>query len=196
VLALQAGIIRQRLFVALVVMAIVTSMISGPVMRLILRPARKRRLHDAITPKLFLRELQAVSPREAIREMTAPACEAAGLDFQTVEAAVWAREESLSTGIGNGVALPHGRIDGLTNPLIVVGLSDAGIDFDAPDGELAHVVFLVLTPRDDYSAQLELGAGIARVFREEHMLERVLRTRTFTDFLALLRSAADESESS
>jgi mannitol/fructose-specific phosphotransferase system IIA component (Ntr-type) len=176
-------------------MAIVTSMISGPVMRLILRPTRKRRLHDAMTSKLFLRDLKGTSAREAIHEMTAAACEAAGLDARAVEAAVWAREISMSTGIGNGLALPHGRIHGLSRPVVVVGMSDAGIDFDAPDGELANVIFLVLTPHDDYAAQLELAAGIARVFRDKQLVERALRTRSFTDFLALLKSTAVESES-
>lgn len=193
-LALQAGIIRQRLFVALVVMAIVTSMISGPVMRLILRPAKKRRVYDAMTSRLFLRGLKAGTPRDAILELTTAAADAAGLDANAIAATVWAREESMSTGIGNGLALPHGRIEGLHKPLVAVGVSDAGIDFDAPDGEPANVIFLVLTPADDYAAQLELAAGIARVFRDKQMTERVLQTRGFTDFLALMKSATAESE--
>ncbi len=188
-LALEAGIIRQQLFVALVIMAMATSMMGGPAMRLILRPTKKWRLRDALSSKLFLRELKAGSPREAIQEMTAAVGEAVGLDAEALEAAVWTREEALSTGIGNGVALPHARIEGLQESLVVVGFSDTGIDFDAPDDKLAHAIFLILTPAVDPSAQLEITSELARLFRDPHMLSRVLRMQSFTDFLALISAS-------
>ncbi|MEW6076631.1 MAG: cation:proton antiporter [Thermodesulfobacteriota bacterium] len=190
ILALEAGIIRQRLFVALIIMAIVTSMMSGPMMRYVLQPTKKRRLTGLLSAKLFLRQLQADSRRTAIGELTAAACRAIGLDPKTVEAAVWERESITGTGIGNGVAIPHARLEGLKKPLAVVGFSDAGIDFDAPDGRPAHLIFLLLTPADDPGAQLELAAKIARIFRDPVMLDRVLQTRRFTDFLALLKSVS------
>lgn len=186
--ALEAGIIRERLFVALVVMAIVTSMLSGPFMRLILRAEKKSHLRNFLSPKLFLRELGATARREVIREMTAAACEVAGLDARAVEKAVWDREEALSTGIGNGVAIPHARLDGLRESLVVVGISKTGIDFDSPDGRLAKVIFLILTPSSAPGDQLQIAAEIARLFRDLRMPGRVLGTQNFTDFLALMRT--------
>jgi mannitol/fructose-specific phosphotransferase system IIA component (Ntr-type) len=106
----------------------------------------------------------------------------------TAEAAVWAREDAVATGIGHGVALPHARIAGLKEPVVVVGLSEAGVDFDAPDGQPAHVIFLILTPTDDPSVQLDLAADIARAFVHEHALERVLRAQSYTEFLATLKT--------
>ncbi len=193
-LALQAGIIRNRLFVALVIMAIVTSMMSGPAMRLILRLGKKRRLQDALSSKLFTRELQAFSSRMAIHELTTMACEAAGLNTGEVEAAVWEREETLPTGIGYGIALPHARIEGITNPIVTIGFSDSGIDFDAPDEKPAYIIFLILTPADDPDSQLEITAELAKLFRENGMTERVLKTKSFTEFLALVRSSPAEAE--
>lgn len=187
-IALEAGIIRHRLFVALIVMAIVTSMMSGPSMRLILRTEKKWRLQNILSSRLFLRELEATSRHEVIHEMTVAACAMEGLNPQTVETAVWEREETLSTGIGNGVAIPHARIDGLRESLVVVGVSETGIDFDSPDGKLANVIFLVLTPVNDPGSQLEIAAEIARLFRDQHVSDRVLQTKSFTDFLALIRS--------
>jgi mannitol/fructose-specific phosphotransferase system IIA component (Ntr-type) len=187
IIALEAGIIRERLFVALIIMAMVTSMMSGPSMRLLLRTAKKWRLQDILSSKLFLRELKAASRRDAIHAMTAAVCEAEGLDAQHVEKAVWSREEALSTGLGNGVALPHARIDGLRESLVVVGISRKGIDFDAPDGRPANVIFLALTPGNDPTAQLQIGSEIARIFRDQTISDRVLHTRNFTDFLALMR---------
>jgi Kef-type K+ transport system membrane component KefB len=188
-LALQAGIISQRLFVALVIMAMATSMLSGPALRLILRPARKWRPRDALSSRLFLRDLKAGTRREAVEEMVQAACAVSGLDAQSIMASVWAREETLSTGIGHGVALPHARVKGLREPILAVGLCDGGIDFDAPDGQPAHVIFLILTPADDPRAQLTIAAEIARLFRKQAMLDRALRTKNFTDFLALMSTS-------
>jgi len=192
-LALQAGIIRDRLFVALVIMAIVTSMMSGPAIRLILRLGKKRTLLDAISSKLFTRELQAFSSSMAIHELSAMACEASGLNTGEVEAAVWEREEILPTGIGNGVALPHARIGGISKPIVAVGISGMGIDFDAPDDKLAHVIFLILTPVDAPDTQLEITAELAKLFRGYGMTERVLKIKSYTEFLALVKSSTVEA---
>ncbi|HSC34898.1 MAG TPA: cation:proton antiporter [Thermodesulfobacteriota bacterium] len=192
-LALQAGIIRPRLFVALVIMAIVTSMISGPAIRLILRLGKKRTLLDALSSRLFTRELQAFSSRMAIHELTAMACEASGLNTSEVEAAVWEREETLPTGIGNGVALPHARIEGISKPIVAIGISDSGIDFDAPDDKPAYVIFLILTPVDAPDTQLEITAELAKLFRVFGMTEKVLKIKSYTEFLALVKSSTVEA---
>ncbi|MFP4071379.1 MAG: cation:proton antiporter [Desulfovibrionales bacterium] len=189
-IAREAGIIDERLYVALIVMAMVTSMMSGPSIRLILRMKKKWSLKDILSPKLFLRELGATSRRGVIHEMTAVVCTLGGLDAHEVERAVWDREEALSTGLGNGVAFPHARIKGLAKPLVAAGISTAGIDFDAPDGKMAHVIFLALTPENDPGAQLEIASDIARVFQGAQMPDCVLCTRSFTDFLALMRTGA------
>jgi mannitol/fructose-specific phosphotransferase system IIA component (Ntr-type) len=192
-LALEAGVIRQRLFVALVVMAIATSAMSGPLIRWTLRRRPPNRLLPVLSPKLFVRNLSAPSRREAIRELAELACQHAKLDTDTVEAIAWRREDLEATGIGNGVALPHARIAALKTAVVAVGLSDIGIDFDAPDGQPAHVVFLLLTPEDNPAVQLDLSANIAEMFRDPHALERVLRGRTFTEFLAVLKTLEPRS---
>ncbi len=188
ILAFEAGIIRQRLFVALIVMAIFTSMISGPAIRMTLHIEKRLRLRDMLSSKLFLKGIRSVSRRGVIDELTQMVSAAEGLDASSLAAAVWDREEALSTGIGNGVALPHARIKGLRQTQVVVGLSSTGIDFDAPDNRPVHVIFLILTPAEAPDAQLQLAAEIARLFRHKGLTERALRAENVTDFLALLRS--------
>lgn len=190
-LALEAGIIRQRLFVALVVMAIVTSAASGPLIRRILRRQVHRPL-AFLSPKLFLRNLAAESRRDAIRELAAAAAAHSGLDADQIEAGAWAREQIAATGIGHGVALPHLRSPDVREPVVVVGLSEAGVDFDAPDGQLVHVIFLLVTPAGDPTVQLELSAGISHLFRDPHSLERVMRAESYTEFVAALKVGASK----
>lgn len=120
--------------------------------------------------------------------MTEAVGEAGDIDPVALELAVRAREEIMSTGIGNGVALPHARISGLEDVWVVVGISPHGIDFDAPDGKPANLIFLILTPEDDPGAQLDIAAEITRRFRDQETVDAALRTEHFTDFLALMRA--------
>jgi Kef-type K+ transport system membrane component KefB/mannitol/fructose-specific phosphotransferase system IIA component len=189
-LALQAGVIDNRLFVALVVTAIGTSALSGPVMLRILGHRKPRRLLEAFSPRLFLRDLSARTRREAIHELIVAACGTTKLEAESVEISAWERETTTATGIGNGVALPHARVPGLAEPLIAVGLSEAGIDFDAPDGEPAHAIFLILTPLEQPNAQLQIASELARKFRDRRMLDLIVRAANYTEFLAVMKSAA------
>jgi Kef-type K+ transport system membrane component KefB/mannitol/fructose-specific phosphotransferase system IIA component (Ntr-type) len=186
-LALEAGLIRQRLFVALVVMAIGTSALSGPLMRRVLRRSKPYRLLSYLSPKLFLRDVRADSRLDVIRELATVAAQQCGLDAGVIESLAWEREQVAATGIGHGVAIPHARLAELREPVVAVGISEAGIAFDAPDGQPAHIVFLLVTPRSEPQVQLELSADIAHTFREPHSLERVLRASTFTEFVAALK---------
>jgi len=194
-LALELGIIGPDLFVALVVMAIVTSMMSGPLMRYVLQIGRVRRLPDLLRPRHFVAEIRGTTRFDAIAELAGVAAIAAGIDAGQATSAVWTREETMSTGLGNGVALPHARLEGLEAPVLVVGIAPAGIDFDAPDGRLSEVIFLALIPVDDPGAQLHIAAEVARLFREPEMARRACGVRRFTEFLSLLRGAGMEPAS-
>jgi Kef-type K+ transport system membrane component KefB/mannitol/fructose-specific phosphotransferase system IIA component (Ntr-type) len=191
-LALEAGIIRQRLFVALVVMAIVTSALSGPLIAWTLRHQQPHRLLSLLNSRLFQRNLQGATPREVIHELALMASEVAGIPAEQIEAVAWRRETVAPTGIGHGLALPHARLANLKQPLVVVGLSEAGVDFDAPDGQPAHAVFLLLTPEDDPALQLELSADIAHMFRDPRCLDRVSRAANYVEFLAVLKTLAPQ----
>jgi Kef-type K+ transport system membrane component KefB len=193
-LAMNAGLIDDRLFVAVVIMAMVTSMISGSGMRMVLRPKTQRKLYRVLSTRHFIRNLSGNTPLSVIHELVALAAESTGLDAEAMGEAVREREQILSTGIGNGVALPHARINGLEEPIVVVGISDLGIDFDAPDGQPASLVFLVLTPVDNPVVHLELIAEIARLAKGSNLPEQVLKTTAYTDFLALIKSLSIEAK--
>ena len=98
------------------------------------------------------------------------------------------RERMMPTGIGLCVAVPHARLHGLNRPVICLGLSCDGIEFDAPDGERSRMIFLILTPSEDDGAQLELLADISRTFLSQTLREGGLKVGSFNEFLALLRT--------
>ncbi len=190
-LGLQSGLIGKRMFVSLVTMAMVTSLMSGPLIRKILRLKKPRRLSDFLAAKGFVANLQGESRDDAIRELSQAACAAAGQNGADVASAVLAREAQGPTGLGDRIAVPHARFDALDGPVVAVGLSRNGIDFDAPDGVPAQLIFLILTPSDDDGAQVEILADIARTFRHEEIRQKAVEVRSYIEFLALVRTQGE-----
>jgi len=84
------------------------------------------------------------------------------LDPDPVLELIMARERLGSTGIGHGVAIPHSRMPDLAQPMIALARHVDGVDFDAIDGRLVHIMVLLLVPDDDSSKHLELLAKLAR----------------------------------
>jgi len=171
--AREAGLIGPSTFVGLVVMAVATSMLSGPMIGRLYPQDERLRMLGAFAPERFVSPLRAREPRAAIRELVRVSARATGLDEAAVTAAVFEREQLVSTALGGGVAAPHARLEGLARPVVAVGLSPTGVEFDTPDGAPVRIVFLILTPRSEDGAQLEILADIAATFSHEDAVLRL-----------------------
>jgi Kef-type K+ transport system membrane component KefB/mannitol/fructose-specific phosphotransferase system IIA component (Ntr-type) len=185
-LALRFQLISEKLFVALVFMAIFTSLISGPLMQKILRLKKPRRFIDFVPLKGFIR-LSTNNSETAILELVETIGFVNGLNQEEIAAAVMKREQLMPTGIGNEVAVPHARMKGISHPVVAVGIAQEGIDFKCPDGKPARLIFLILTPIDDNGAQVEILADIARTFRSDDFRKATISAEGITEFLAMVK---------
>jgi Kef-type K+ transport system membrane component KefB/mannitol/fructose-specific phosphotransferase system IIA component len=186
--ALEANLINERMFVAIVIMALVTSMGAGTIMQKLLRHKKAPRFLSFLSSRAFSASLKARDSESAIAELAQIIAPVAGLPPETIRELVWQREQLVPTGIGNGIAIPHGRPEGLTAPVIALGFSRDGIDFDSPDGAPAHLIFMILTPRENFQAQLDIVADIAKTFKVEGITEKALSTQGYIEFLAMIKS--------
>ena len=191
-LAYDAGLIGEELFVAIVVMALVTSLIAGPAMQKILRRREKRRLSTLITEKHFIPDMRARDAQAAIGELAERAASITKLDVKNIYDRVWAREQIMHTGLEKGLAVPHARLP-IQKPVLILGRSERGIDFDATDGEPARLIFLVLTPEEDGTAQIEMLDLIARAFMNEEVRSTAQDADQFDPLLAALRIAEQQN---
>ncbi len=185
-LALEAGVISERMFVALVIMALVTSMMSGPLIQRALGGSKGYHLRDLLHAKAFVPALRATTSEDAIRELALAAAPATGTEGQWLAQAVVDRERILASGLERGLAIPSARLDPIKQPLVAIGLSRHGLDFNAPDGTLAHVVCLVLIPGADHDAQWGIMAEIGRALGAEEVRDRVLQAASYVELLAAL----------
>ncbi len=192
-LAYSAGLINDGLLVAVVIMALATSLFSGPAMQAVLKSKTRLRLADILSDKHILIQMQANTPTEAITELTQRGAELTGLNAETIAQTALEREEAMNTGLPLGLAVPHARLDGLAKPCMIIGRSMIGVDFDATDGEPAHLICLLLIPTDDPDSQLELLALFARTFQDDDLRQRVLAATTPTEFRAELNLAVGTS---
>jgi Kef-type K+ transport system membrane component KefB/mannitol/fructose-specific phosphotransferase system IIA component (Ntr-type) len=193
-LALRYGVIGERLFVALVTMALVTSIIAGPLMQRVLQRHKPARFRDHLNGKAFLPRLAAQTRDDAIRELAAVAAAVLNQNPEYVQESVLKREQTMTTALPGGLAIPHARLVNLDKPLVAVGVSPMGIEWDAPDGKPTRLVIMVLTPFDADEAQLELLADIARTFQSPDMIGRAAECTGYTSLLALLNIQSHETE--
>jgi Kef-type K+ transport system membrane component KefB/mannitol/fructose-specific phosphotransferase system IIA component (Ntr-type) len=185
ILALQAGLIRENMFVAMVVMALFTSLISAPAIHFLIGRRRKLTLKDTVTAKLFLPNLAATTKRGALKEMCEVAAEAASNAPERLLRLVSERERILASGWENELAVPYARVNGLSHPLVVVARTN-GVDFDARDGKLTRLIVLILT--GDNQSQQDLLADAAELFSRKEAVEQAVHASNFLELAAALNA--------
>jgi mannitol/fructose-specific phosphotransferase system IIA component (Ntr-type) len=185
-LALDAGLLREQVFVALVVMALATSLVSGPTMKWMLRGVDEEGLAALLRRGAWVGSLKAATPAAAIEELVASLRAQLGDIEKRACRAVLEREATAPTGLGDEVAVPHTVIPGLSKPLLALGFSHEGIDFNAPDGQPARVVFLLLMPPRAHDQEVRILAQIARAVIEPAARARLLQAKSLHEVLALV----------
>jgi Kef-type K+ transport system membrane component KefB/mannitol/fructose-specific phosphotransferase system IIA component (Ntr-type) len=185
-LALEAGLLREQVFVALVVMALATSLVSGPMMKLLLRGVDEENLVALLRRGAWVSRLKATTASEAIAELTASLSSSLGDLQDRASRAVLEREATASTGLGDEVAVPHAAIAGLKQPMVALGFAPEGVDFNAPDGQSAKVVFLLLMPPRSHDQEVRILAQIARAVIEPAARARLLQARSLHELLTMI----------
>jgi nitrogen PTS system EIIA component len=146
------------------------------------------KISDFLSPSQVMLDLRAGDKRRLLHQLSSQAAAEAGLDAGDVAKQIAKREELGSTGVGNGVALPHARLKGLKSPFGLLARLHHGIDFEAIDDEPVDIVFLLLLPDAPDETQRNALACAARALRDPVVRERV---RAAADRETLFRALAD-----
>jgi len=191
-LALEYGVIDESLFVALVIMAVGTTMLSGPMMEWFIREKKPLKVSALLKPHGFVRSVESKKSKEVIMELADFAAIETGLEAERIFDAVWEREQIIGTALGGGIAVPHARLLEINTPTIIAGKSDDGIDFNAMDGAPVHLIFLLLTPAKDQGAQLQILADIARIFTNPEAKASALKAHDYESFMEAIKLAPEK----
>ncbi|MFC1539778.1 cation:proton antiporter [Candidatus Latescibacterota bacterium] len=186
VLALENGLITSPVFVAIVFSAVFSSMIMGPWLRSAMARRSAVRLVDFLVRESLVPDLVSKDRTGAIRELSDKVAVQSDVPGKRIADAALAREKEFGTAVGSGVAIPHVRMDSVRDPVIAIGRSLRGLDWDAPDGQPVRNVFFLLTPRDMKDVHVQLLAEVARVMHIPENRQR-LDTAEGSDLWQILR---------
>jgi PTS system nitrogen regulatory IIA component len=143
-------------------------------------------LGDLLLPHAIVPRARWQGRKQVLQELSNVMAQALGLDIKEVFEAVLEREKLGSTGVGEGVAIPHARIDSLKRPVGGFARLLEPADFEAIDERKADLVFMLLAPTDAGADHLRALARTARVFRQEQIRAALRKAHTVDAVLAVL----------
>jgi nitrogen PTS system EIIA component len=143
-------------------------------------------LLDFLSSEAIAPSLRANSKKQALQDLSIQAARLTGLEERSIFEALLQRERLGSTGIGEGLAIPHGKLPGLSKLFGFVARLDKPIDFEALDGQPVDILFLLLAPEGAGADHLKALARAARVLRQPGTMERLRAARDAAALYAVL----------
>lgn len=151
------------------------------------------KIMDILKKEFILEELKAKSKREVLVELAAVFARGkTKFDPEAMLHVLLEREKLGSTGIGDGIAIPHGKLAGLEEMAIAFGRSREGVDFEAMDGKPAHLFFLLMAPENSAGQHLKALAKISRMLKDAVFRKYLLAAKTHDDLYQALVEKDDE----
>ena len=150
-------------------------------------------LTDLLAPQAVVPALRVNSKKQALQELAARAAAMCGRSEREVLDVLMQRERLGSTGLGQGIAIPHGKFAGLKRIVGIFARLAEPIDFDAVDGDPVDVVFLLLAPEGAGADHLKALARISRLLREGSAVEKLRASRDAAALYAVLTEGETSS---
>ena len=151
------------------------------------------KITDLLPPNCIIPDLAATDKRAALEELAAtlvPGNE--GLELDTVVEVLLERESLGSTGIGDNIAIPHGKLATLSGLKLAFGRSLKGVDFHSMDGKPAHLFFLLLAPINSAGLHLKALAKISRMLMNPSFRESLMQASQQQEIFQLLMEQDEE----
>jgi PTS system nitrogen regulatory IIA component len=109
------------------------------------------------------------------------------VDAERLVNVLWERERLGSTAIGDGIAIPHGKLTGLKNVLAIFGRHGAGVDFESLDGNPTRLFFVLVAPEDSVGQHLKALARVSRLLKDASFRERLVHAADRAELFRLIR---------
>jgi PTS system nitrogen regulatory IIA component len=146
------------------------------------------RILDILQEEAIIAELTATDKKGVLLELAAPVAEASGVAQDEMVRVLLERERLGSTGVGSGIAIPHGKLKSLNALLVGFGRSHQGVEFDAIDGKPAHIFFLLMAPEDSTGAHLRMLARISRLLKDSSLRQRLMDAADSREIYTLIEN--------
>lgn len=144
-------------------------------------------LMDILDPACIIAPLDSTEKQAVINELIDRMGESGSVsDVESLKEAVWTREQTRTTGIGHGLAIPHGKCASLKSQALAIGKPTAPIDFEAIDTQPVQLVVLLASPPDKTKDHIEALAHISRLISDAEFRERIYNARSPEEIFELV----------
>jgi PTS system nitrogen regulatory IIA component len=143
-------------------------------------------LNDLVAPDAIIPALKVNGKKQALQEIAARAAELTGQNDRAIFEILLQRERLGSTGVGNGIAIPHGKLPKLTRLFGLFARLDHAIDFEALDSQPVDLMFLLLAPEAAGADHLKALARVARLLRDPDIAHKLRQSRDADSLYAVL----------
>lgn len=151
------------------------------------------KIMEMLRPGFILEDLKAAVKRDVLAELTGLFAGREGEEVTgTLLRVLMEREQLGSTGIGDGIAIPHGKLPGLDQTVVALGRSRRGVAFDALDGKPVHLFFLLVAPENSAGQHLKALAKISRMVKDGAFRKALLDAETRDDLMRIIAEKDDE----
>lgn len=156
------------------------------------------KIRDLLAPESIDLNGSASGKKEVLDQMVALMAKSGKInDVETYRKGVYAREEESTTGIGEGIAIPHCKSDAVSKPGLAAMVLKDGVDFDALDGEKVHLIFLIAAPNTEDNVHLDVLSKLSVLLMDENFTNSLKSATSVGEFLAVIDKAEagkDEAE--
>ena len=143
---------------------------------------------EFLQPDAVVDDLTGTSAQAVLTGLSRPLAASHKLDAQRLLETLLEREKLGSTGIGDGVAIPHAKVPGLPVLMASFGRSKAGVDFKAIDGKPTFLFFSLFAPENSAGAHLKALARISRIFKSPAFRESIMKAKDAAEIYRLIES--------
>jgi PTS system nitrogen regulatory IIA component len=143
-------------------------------------------LTDLVAPNAVIPALKVTSKKQVIQELAAKAAKLSGQSERVIFETLLQREKLGSTGVGNGIAIPHGKLPKLERLFGLFARLDRPVDFEALDGQPVDLIFLLLAPEAAGADHLKALARVARLLRDQDIARKLRESRDAEALFAVL----------
>ena len=153
------------------------------------------KISDLLKKEIMIMDLNAKTKQDAIEEMIAKLKEKDMInDVDTFRKEIMNREELSSTGLGDGIAMPHAKTSAVNTPCVLFARSREGIDYESLDGQPAYLFFMIAAEDGANNTHIETLANLSRLLLKPNFIEKLKNAKTEDEVLEIVAIGEEENK--
>lgn len=150
------------------------------------------KISEILDKDSIIDDLKSADKQGVIQELSQAVAKNNSAPAKEIARVLMEREDLGSTGIGGGIAIPHGKLNTVDTVSVGFGLSRTGVEYDSLDGKPVHIFFLLLTPENSTGSHLKVLAQISKLLKRDEFKERLKTAGSAEDIFEIIRDQDED----